>query len=130
MAIVLCEEDGWVIDTETGQYLTCKTANREEHALFFTLHASDGSGILGTEVQLDAVDETGKKGPATVVRYLLRKSWIPSGKPEKPVYFVGQNANIAKLRDFLEVWRHRGGVKQPDPRFEFIDAREVQGDPK
>jgi hypothetical protein len=128
MAIVNDQENERVVDTETGDYMTWKTEDRENYALYFILHDLNGKGILGTVVQIIAKDETNLGGAATHVKYSLLKTWIPSGKPERPTYFYGPHDRISQLEEFLYVRRHYGGVKNPDPTFEFADARNEQGD--
>jgi len=115
-----------VIDNVTGQYMTWKTENREIGTMYFVLHGSDGAGLLGAIVRNIAINETGKGGAATLVRFVLEKTWIPSGVEVRPAYFYGDHDLIDKLRQYLEVWKYFGGVKTPDPRFEFIDGRSIE----
>jgi hypothetical protein len=130
MAIVNDQKNERVVDAETGQYITWKLADWQSNSYYFTLHDGDGTGILGSLVERAGIDETGNRGASTLLRFVLRQAWIPTGKPERPTYFYGSNPLIGRLAQFLEIYRHYSGVKTPDPRFEFVDARAEEGDRK
>ena len=126
MAIVNDQANERVVDTETGEYMTWLTADRENFTSYYIIHAKNGDGKLGSEVRWHGISEKGD-GIATLVRFEVLNSWIPTGRAEPPKYFVGDHPLIKKLEAFLHIKMHYGGIKDPDPRFEFFDARPAKG---
>jgi hypothetical protein len=126
MAIVKDLENQRLVDTETKEYLTMLTADRENFTSYYTIHAANGDGILGTEVRGLGISEK-NDGIATLVRFELLKAWIPTGRAERPTLFFGDHPLIQKLEEFLSVQSDYGGTKNPQPRFEFKDVRPAEG---
>lgn len=107
--------------------MTWATADWREQRRYFILHNSYGRPILGTLVRVEGSDETGRGGVSNFLRFVLEKAWVPTGRKEPPNYFTGPHDLIDRLPAFLEVYRHYSGVKEPDPRFQFMDARGQKG---
>lgn len=127
MTFVNDRESGRVTDLDSGQYLTWSTENRETGDMYFIIHGADGHGLFGAFVRYCAINETGVGGSATVIKFVLQKSWIPTGRKEPPMYSSGHRDLVDRLERFLKVWKYFGGAKTPDPRFEFIDSRLIEG---
>jgi hypothetical protein len=79
--------------------------------------------LLEAIVRVNNVDESGQAGRATLSRCTLLQSWIPSGRPEPPIYFNDDHPLIPRLAAFLEARLNLQGTNAPRPRFEFIDGR-------
>jgi hypothetical protein len=116
-------EKSRIIDTDTGESFRAKSDHWQDPYLHCTIYAADGSPLFAAEVEDKAVDQTGGRGAATLVHYVVREAWLPSGKPEKPTLFLGPTEMIDRLRAFLLARHHLGPPKTPDPRFEFSDGR-------
>jgi len=122
MAIVNDQARERVVDTETGEYMTWKLADWQTQSSYFVLHDKDENGVLGALVSVSGKYDNPEQTAATL-EFSLEKSWIPTGKEGAPVYFYDAHPLISRLSSFLKVYRHYSGVKSPDPRFEFVDAR-------
>jgi hypothetical protein len=69
------------------------------------------------------VDEFGNAGGATLVRCVLQKAWIPTGRPEPPNCFDEFHPQIPRLAAFLEAQLHARSPQTSAPRYEFVDDR-------
>lgn len=115
------------VDTDTGNYMVYTPTHWQDPYLHFAIYSSDDRPIFGADVERDAIDETGQGG-ATLVRFIVRHVWFPSGKPEKPTYFWGETEFVDKLGDFITFWAKGTKPLNPQPRYEFVDGRSVQGE--
>ena len=112
-----------MVDTENGEYLLSQLANCETHEWYFNLYDRHNQPLLATIVQVNNIDESGNSGVTTLVNCVLRKTWLPSGRPEPPNYFDEYHPQIPRLDAFLEARLYASGKLNPQPRFEFIDGR-------
>ncbi len=112
-----------MVDTENGDYLLSQIYDRDEYEWSFMLYDQYDQPLLGSVVKVNNIDEFGNSGGATLSRCTLLKTWIPSGRPEPPIYFNEAHPLISRLAAFLEARLYAHGTKTPYPRFEFIDAR-------
>lgn len=122
MAIVLDAEKDRIIDADNGESLKIGPSHWQDPYLHCTICAEDGSPLFAADVERNAIDETGNGGGATLVRYVVRNAWFPSGNQEKPTHFLGHTGMIDRLREFM-LARHNLSPKTPHPRFEFWDRR-------
>lgn len=127
MAIVIYLERKVTVDTETGEYMVYTPTHWQDPYLHFAICSSDDVPLFGAHAERDAIDETGEGG-ATLERFIVRHAWFPSGKPEQPTYFHDDTAMIGKLEQFIRVWAKGTKPKKPQPRYEFLDGRNVKGD--
>jgi len=114
------------VDTETGNYMVYTPTHWQDPYLHFTIRSSDDRPIFGADVERDVIDEIGQGG-ATLERFIVRRVWFPSGRPEKPTYFWGETEFIGKLEAFITFWAKGTKPVSPQPRIEFFDGRSVQG---
>lgn len=115
------------VDTENGDYLLSQPHDREAFEWSFMLYDRHSQPLLGSVVKVNNIDEVGNSGPATLSRCTLLKTWIPSGRPEPPVYFNEAHPQIPRLAAFLEAQLYTSRAQTPHPRFEFIDGRDHTG---
>ena len=127
MAIVIDVERKVTVDNDTGEYMVYTPTHWQDPYLHFTIHSASGVPLFGADVERDAIDELGAGG-STVERFIVRRVWFPSGRPEKPTYFFGETEMIGKLEQFIEVWAKGIKEKRPQPRYEFEDGRTTKGD--
>jgi hypothetical protein len=122
------DEEARMVDDENGDYLKLCERNREDHEYYATLYTSEGAPYLSTEVKSNNVKEFDTPvGGATVVRWILKRAWIPSGRPEPPSNFDVPNHLVRRLELFLKAHLERQTWLKFMPRFDFIDARESEG---
>jgi hypothetical protein len=121
--IINDHENKQVVDTETGDYMIWSLADRDYHEWYFIIRDKDDKPLFGSIVKENGIKEWPDAGGATLVQYILKRSWIPSGREEAPTDFLGDHTQIVRLEQFLRIYHHYFGIKTPDPRFEFIDDR-------
>ena len=121
-SIIYDAEKSRLVDTERGESFRARSDHWQDPFLHCVIYSPDGAPLFAANVEDLAVDETGTSGAATVVSYVVREAWFPSGKPEKPTLFLGPTPMISRLRQWL-LARHNLVRKTPHPRFEFSDGR-------
>ncbi len=128
MAIVWDDENKRMVDTENGEFLSLTLRDREEHLYNFSIGRPNTTAQVAGELIDDSTKEfETPAGGATVVRYILKKAWIPSGRREPPSNFDVPQHLIDRLRSFLEGDMRRNTQWKYMPRFEFIDERAKNG---
>jgi hypothetical protein len=123
MTLIYERENLRVVDPSNGRYATWKTANREEGGVYFVLHDNDGTPVLGTEVTIERVGKPESPGLVSLVRVSLKKTWVPTGRPEKPKYFQTDDPNIGYLVSFIRTRESGLAAGHRAPKFEFSDIR-------
>ena len=111
------------VDEETGEYMVVKPVSwYHDPCDGFTIRAMDGSPIFAADVQIERLRNV-NDGPISHTRYIVRRAWFPSGKPERPTYFFGKTDMMERLAAFIRVWHDAEERQGEQSTFEFQDGR-------
>ena len=110
------------VDDESGEYMVFQSTHWQDPCDHFTIYEIDGAPIFATEVQIEVILDA-PYGPTKAIRYIVRRAWFPSGKPERPIYFLGKTHMIERLAVFVRVWHDSRKRQGESPAFEFLDGR-------
>lgn len=125
--IVWDDENKQMVHEENGDYLQKRLRDREDNRYFLALYTSQDVPYLSARAIRRAIKEfETPMGGATVVTWILNEAWIPSGRPEPPSNFAVSDDLIRRLELFLKRDLETNKY-QFMPRFEFVDARHVEG---